>query len=185
MREYLPALKQKRYAWAVNLLGGKCKRCGNTECPFEFDHIGPSTKTEIIALMWRFSEKKLLEELNKCQLLCGPCHRIKTCEDNGWEYSRHSHGLPSSHKYCDCDVCKSAWNDYQRERRIANGAGKVIKFVPAAQTPIKHGTYAGYQKEKRLKLKPCESCLAANNAYMKELKTRKTSKISERLSTVD
>lgn len=30
---------------------------------------------------------------------------------------------------------------------------------------IPHGTYSGYQKEKRLRLKPCDECREANRIY--------------------
>lgn len=176
MREYLPALKKRRHQWATQLLGGKCSRCGDVDGPFEFDHIDPSTKKEIIALMWRFSESNLLEELKKCQLLCSPCHRIKTCEDNGWEYSRGVHGLPGSHRYCSCEVCLSAWREYQRGRRRMNG---IAPPKPREQKikEIVHGTRAGYQAEKRHGLEHCKECQAANTAYTKELKARKSNSV--------
>ena len=72
----------------IEHLGGKCVRCGTTE-NLEFDHIVRKQKNYPITDRLRCSEKKLKKmleegggEVNKCQLLCKKCHRLKTNEEN-------------------------------------------------------------------------------------------------------
>lgn len=60
-----------------DLLGGVCVVCGTTE-RLEFDHIDPSTKLFDIAKGWARAEKIVLEELEKCQLLCKQHHDEKS-----------------------------------------------------------------------------------------------------------
>ncbi len=163
MRKYLPALTIRRRAWAVGKLGGKCQKCGTENSPFEFDHIDPVTKVMTISAMWRLSLKRLEVELEKCQLLCVPCHKKKTCEDRGWKYSKGQHGLPGSHRHCKCSVCLEAWRNYKRERPNK-------KLVQHVSSPIKHGSRSGYLKERKLHLEPCNLCREANNAYARWLR---------------
>lgn len=63
----------------VNLLGGCCSVCGYNKnlAALEFNHLDPSLKLFQLDVR-RFSntnEKTLLEEVNKCNLLCANCHR--------------------------------------------------------------------------------------------------------------
>lgn len=58
-----------------------CTDCGQ-HFPYycmEFDHRDPSTKlTNISRLIRYWGRKKLDEELEKCDLVCGNCHRKRT-----------------------------------------------------------------------------------------------------------
>ncbi len=58
-----------------------CMDCGGlfpSVC-MDFDHRDPTTKTATIAkLIGNGSKKKLLEEIEKCDLVCSNCHRIRT-----------------------------------------------------------------------------------------------------------
>lgn len=64
--------------YLVSVKGGKCERCGyNTNLSaLSFHHINPETKEfEIDARSCaNRSIESLLEEVNKCQLLCCNCH---------------------------------------------------------------------------------------------------------------
>ena len=63
------------------LLGGKCIRCGIDDYRLlDFDHVDPVTKTMNISQELHLSWERLVEETNKCQLLCPNCHRLKTME---------------------------------------------------------------------------------------------------------
>jgi len=67
-----------------NRLGGKCVRCGSIE-NLEFDHIIKETKSFTIASsLTRFNIEKLILEVDKCQLLCRPCHITKSHEEGDW-----------------------------------------------------------------------------------------------------
>jgi 5-methylcytosine-specific restriction endonuclease McrA len=64
-----------------------CSRCGITDSRvLEFDHMDPATKSFGInngirnSLHW----ERILEEIEKCQILCANCHRIRTAEQFGW-----------------------------------------------------------------------------------------------------
>ena len=60
---------------AVEYLGGTCKKCGYSKCfgAFDFHHRDPKEKEFGIGereIGW----KKLVKELDKCDLLCRNCH---------------------------------------------------------------------------------------------------------------
>lgn len=64
----------------VEMLGGKCIRCGYNRCiaALDFDHIDPSIKIFEVGSHSNYSLKRLIPEAMKCQLLCANCHREKT-----------------------------------------------------------------------------------------------------------
>lgn len=61
----------------VELLGGKCEKCGNNkEYLLEFHHVYPKKKkTTISRLIKKMEVKSLCNEVQKCILLCSNCHR--------------------------------------------------------------------------------------------------------------
>ena len=170
MREYLPKRQKKIREEAIKRFGSTCSRCGDTDGPFEFDHIEPKEKIIEIGDLWKYGKEKREAELNKCQLLCNPCHREKTCEDHGWQYSVGVHGLPSSHRYCNCSICLDAWSTYQHKRKRI--LGKISHPRKPKEILIIHGTRAGYLKERRLKQETCDECKKANTEYTRQLKIR-------------
>jgi hypothetical protein len=72
----------------------KCELCNisvtdsNTTC-FDFDHLRDK-KIEISALIKRNKDttKEILEESKKCRLLCCKCHKLVTCEQLNYKYSK-------------------------------------------------------------------------------------------------
>jgi hypothetical protein len=64
---------------AVQYLGGRCKTCSFTGHPvlFDFDHRDPTAK----AFNWNKLRLRRWEaikaELDKCDLLCAYCHRLR------------------------------------------------------------------------------------------------------------
>lgn len=64
---------------AVQYKGGVCKDCGKMPhlAAMEFHHIDPATKewppAQIIKTDWELAKA----ELDKCDLLCANCHRIR------------------------------------------------------------------------------------------------------------
>jgi hypothetical protein len=61
---------------AVELMGGKCQKCGynkNLSC-FDFHHLDPSQKEVGWNKMRQWKWDKTIEELKKCILLCRNCH---------------------------------------------------------------------------------------------------------------
>lgn len=80
MNAYMKRRWELRRAKAVEHLGGRCIRCGAIE-NLEFDHIDPRTKIMSVARASSRSETFFWAEVDKCQLLCWPCHLEKTAED--------------------------------------------------------------------------------------------------------
>jgi hypothetical protein len=83
-REYHRQRRRERLTLARERLGGRCVRCGTTE-NLQFDHVDGSVKAANISEITNWSLPRFLEEVDKCQLLCGPgsggCHQDKTTED--------------------------------------------------------------------------------------------------------
>ena len=75
-REY----RDKRRAHCREYLGGKCVKCGTTH-NLQFDHIKREGKKYEISTKLTNKWDNLKEELDKCQLLCVPCHLEKTAKE--------------------------------------------------------------------------------------------------------
>ena len=62
---------------AVAYKGGKCLICGYNRCMpvLEFHHLNPEEKDFAPASMYSKKWSTVLEELDKCVLLCSNCHR--------------------------------------------------------------------------------------------------------------
>ena len=63
-----------RLALYKEILGGKCKHCGSTE-DLHFHHVDKTKKKFNISNSLNHKQDKVMKELQKCILLCGPCHR--------------------------------------------------------------------------------------------------------------
>jgi len=107
--------KQRRRAHLLEMLGGKCVRCGTTD-GLVFDHIDPSTKAFTIGGNLERPWDVLLAEVRKTQLLCPPCHKIKGAEDR--PESPHGTIYRYSDLGCRCDLCRAA-NAAKSARRRA------------------------------------------------------------------
>ncbi|SRR5258706_1797590 len=116
MNTYMKNRYQKRKLFALEYLGGKCSKCNSVE-NLQFDHINRDEKNFTLADGMLWSEKKFLEELNKCQLLCVICHQKKTLIDLNQSDGKNTHGTLTSYKYCKCELCKKAKSDYMKEYR--------------------------------------------------------------------
>lgn len=64
-----------------------CADCGNQfpACCMDFDHLEQGTKTKTLANLVGdgYSKERILKEIEKCDLVCSNCHRIRT-RDRGW-----------------------------------------------------------------------------------------------------
>lgn len=80
-REYKRKYKNKRKQAARELFQEikiSCLICGNTnKCCLEFHHRDPSQKRNLVCRLkdWGYSNKLLLEEIDKCDIICANCHR--------------------------------------------------------------------------------------------------------------
>lgn len=111
----------RKRAQALAYLGGKCSVCGVSES-LEFDHIDRATKVYVISRNFNRRWAVLVQELDKCQLLCKVHHLEKTkrCGETGGGWNRHSeiphgtvtgYGLPWK---CRCELCKTAKREYRQ-----------------------------------------------------------------------
>lgn len=71
---------KERMTRAHKILGGVCCKCGSTD-RLEIDHIDPNKKVLGSNGLAMASEERFLRELEKCQLLCKPCHIKKTSSE--------------------------------------------------------------------------------------------------------
>ena len=89
-KEYSRNYYHKRKAEYIELLGGKCAVCSGVD-GLQFDHIDPNSKSFAIGKLLNFAKSKVIDELNKCQLLCEKCHIEKT-KINKDGYSKRAKG---------------------------------------------------------------------------------------------
>ena len=80
IREHKREQNKKRRAHCREYLGGKCVVCGTTH-NLQFDHIKREGKKYEISTKLTNKWDNLKEELDKCQLLCAPCHLEKTASE--------------------------------------------------------------------------------------------------------
>lgn len=64
---------------AIKLERG-CIDCGYNASPeaLHFDHRDPDTKSGNLSNMVGFSNERLLEEVNKCDVRCANCHAVRS-----------------------------------------------------------------------------------------------------------
>ena len=74
--------RRKENSEYVNALKAQpCVDCGNCylPCVMDFDHVrGEKTKNIAFMLINDTSLEKIKEEIEKCELVCSNCHRIRT-----------------------------------------------------------------------------------------------------------
>lgn len=72
--------RQRLRALIDNLKSGPCADCGGTFDPvcMDFDHRDGTKKSTDVSKLSGSSEKRLLEEASKCDVVCANCHRIRT-----------------------------------------------------------------------------------------------------------
>ena len=69
---------KKNRAFLIDYLGGKCTSCGTTE-NLEFDHKDPKQKSfSISPNLKQHINERIMNEIDKCHLLCTDCHKKKT-----------------------------------------------------------------------------------------------------------
>lgn len=119
MTDYKARWRVNTRIWAIEQLGGKCTRCEASEW-LEFDHIDPATKSFDISAGIRdgYGKKRLLPELEKCQLLCIPHHLEKT---TATALANRRHGSWGMYKngQCRCEVCRDFVNAYMRSYKAS------------------------------------------------------------------
>lgn len=155
-----------RRARLVAYLGDSCAYCGSGDS-LEFDHIDPGEKSFNISSNLTLSNEDVRAELDKCQLLCSPCHRLKSAQENSDRQGvTHGGWYAWQTKKCDCVECSEAKRAYYDKRNAArrvkgSGRGKYGR-------PSVCGEYITYKRGCR-----CPECRAANAANVAACKARK------------
>lgn len=96
---YKDTEEQKRFQreWvasrrALYLQDKHCRKCAKegvlTTEGLEVDHIDPKEKWT--HRIWSYSWKKIMKEMEKCQILCSKCHFEKTMKDGSRDARGHS-----------------------------------------------------------------------------------------------
>ncbi len=81
MRGAMRRRRQQRRATLIEMAGGVCITCSSDQ-ELNFDHRDPATKLfELSGCALDKAWAKILEEYAKCDLLCRPCHLVKTRQD--------------------------------------------------------------------------------------------------------
>ena len=86
--EYQRKRRDKRKDLLIERFGGKCADCGGSfhKCAYDFHHVNPLEKKFEIAPALDRNWNSILEEVEKCVMLCSNCHRIRHyIEDRGTE----------------------------------------------------------------------------------------------------
>lgn len=96
----LYAEKGRAYINQVKMSIGQCQECGLKCDPkqlykFHFDHIDPRTKIARVASMTCRKLEVIKAEIEKCQLLCQPCHHARTKKEKHWTNRRDQTSNPA------------------------------------------------------------------------------------------
>ena len=85
----LSTKKYREYVWD-HLKNNPCVDCGESNIlVLDFDHRDRSEKKHNISHLWDRGGKVLRDEIDKCDVRCANCHRIKTAkENNSWKYKK-------------------------------------------------------------------------------------------------
>lgn len=118
MKKYMKERYHRRKSAAIKKLGGRCVTC-NSENNLEIDHVNPDEKSFVLAkALSGWSESRVQEELEKCQLLCVDCHKKKTRKELSIRFNQREyweHGTLSGVRYCRCELCLNAKKEYMKE----------------------------------------------------------------------
>lgn len=78
--------RNRQFVWDY-LLANPCTKCAESNpILLEFDHRDPTMKLNNVSSMVNseYSIAKLTSEIEKCDVLCVRCHRLKTAQQFGW-----------------------------------------------------------------------------------------------------
>ena len=64
------------------MLGDCCQACGTSE-GLQFDHVNPLLPAVAKSAIWREPWDLIFKDYPNLQLLCAPCHTLKTLREGG------------------------------------------------------------------------------------------------------
>lgn len=119
MAAYMRARRARRRERLLALAGDRCCLCGSQE-DLQFDHRDPrSRRFRLTGPGLDRSWAEIIEELQRCDLLCASCHRAKTkaAGEHGGGRNRRPRlcGTPKGYNLgCRCQPCRRAKALYRR-----------------------------------------------------------------------
>jgi 5-methylcytosine-specific restriction endonuclease McrA len=87
--------------------GAICAKCLAINVPFDIDHIDRTLKQHKISSIWSLRAEVREAELAKCQLLCKPCHKLKTSAELRKDLRHGMLGMYKTRR-CRCEDCRNA-----------------------------------------------------------------------------
>jgi hypothetical protein len=90
-------LKRGKCAYHLHYFGSDLYVTQDLMHIFEFDHIDPNAKHQpnkkrgggVARMIGRVNDIDLIAEMQKCELVCCNCHRLKTIENRDWSVKRN------------------------------------------------------------------------------------------------
>jgi transposase-like protein len=122
---------------AIDLLGGKCSRCGEAHiATLSFHHLDPSQKqNEISSLLTRSDWSAIEVEIKKCILLCENCHRKEhfdevTYRERYDEICQQASGVRYQHQ-----IVIKRWSDQETQEMLGlyNSGMKIPEIASSMQ----------------------------------------------------
>lgn len=78
-------LQLKRYRILQYLLAHPCVDCGETNpILLDFDHVRGTKEFNIMYSLTNKSWEIIVKEIDKCEIRCLKCHRLRTARQHGW-----------------------------------------------------------------------------------------------------
>jgi hypothetical protein len=168
--------RTRRRQKLITLLGGVCVRCGAAD-DLDFDHVEPGSQE--FRISGRGLDKPwpvILIEVAKCQLLCKPCHRVKSkeCGETGGGSNKidgpggFAHGTEPGYMRggCRCGDCCTARHDARVRRGEIKSGGKRYSG-PGRYGTVEHG--GGLTGKNRC---ACSMCKAKKAEYARNRRSR-------------
>jgi hypothetical protein len=135
MAEYMANRREERRTKLVKLAGSQCSKCGSLE-DLEFNHLDRTQKSfSLSGAGLDGTWQSILNELNKCELLCHSCHLDYTAQQyKNKEITAHNknndpyiHGTMRMYQEakCKCKLCREAKRRYRNKETNYSGEATV------------------------------------------------------------
>jgi len=97
-KECTSKMKKEKKAYIYEFLmkhfkENPCSSCGETNpILLDFDHLRDKKISIANAITNQWSLERIQDEIDKCQVLCSNCHRMKTAKDHNWYMYKKLYG---------------------------------------------------------------------------------------------